>query len=57
MKTGVDIGFETVFNEAKFATSTDGTQIAYYKFGSGPEVMFWQHQGLSTLQLLVLVEV
>ncbi len=43
MKTDIDIGFETLFDEAKFATSTDGTQIAYYKFGSGPEVMFWQH--------------
>jgi len=32
-----------VGNEAKFANSPDGTQIAYYTYGSGPEVMFWQH--------------
>lgn len=31
------------FNEPRYAESADGTRIAYYLYGDGPEVMFWQH--------------
>ncbi len=43
MKAKHRVGVETVFSETKFTTGADGTQIAYHVFGSGPEVMFWQH--------------
>jgi pimeloyl-ACP methyl ester carboxylesterase len=43
MKAKHRVGVETVFSEIKFTTGADGTQIAYHVFGSGPEVMFWQH--------------
>ncbi|MCS7054770.1 MAG: alpha/beta hydrolase [Thermoflexales bacterium] len=34
---------ETTFGEPRYAVGADNVQIAYYVYGHGPEVMFWQH--------------
>lgn len=34
---------EATFSEPRFTVSADGTRVAYYVFGEGPEVMLWQH--------------
>jgi len=43
MKFKRDTTIEATFSEPKFAIGADGTRIAYYIYGHGPEVMFWQH--------------
>ncbi|RMG64416.1 MAG: alpha/beta hydrolase, partial [Chloroflexi bacterium] len=32
-----------MFREPYYAIGADGVRIAYYVYGNGPEVMFWQH--------------
>lgn len=34
---------EATFSEPRYAVGADGARIAYYAYGHGPEVMFWQH--------------
>lgn len=43
MKLKRTASIEVAFSEPKFATAPDGTTIAYYIYGNGPELMFWQH--------------
>ncbi|GIV83276.1 MAG: hypothetical protein KatS3mg052_0283 [Candidatus Roseilinea sp.] len=43
MKVKRSGGIAATFREPCYAIGADGVRIAYYVYGNGPEVMFWQH--------------